>query len=240
MMDAPYSIMIAIAVDPSTPSRYPGLISPPRASNNKDWEVVIGTQNSLFPQLTAIPAKAAPPGFRYQAELISEAEEQFLANELANLPLKPFEFHGHFGNRRVVSFGLRYDYGRGAVEPAQEPPAFLSSLRAKVAVFGRVAPEDFRQIGINEYRPGAGIGWHRDKPEFGDVVGVSLCSAVSMRFRKRAGKGWARASHLLERRSVYILTGEVRDVWAHSIVPVTSLRYSVTFRTLAKRSLAAP
>ena len=80
------------------------------------------------------------------------------------LPLKPFEFQGYFGNRRVQSFGFRYDYGLGGVELAEAPPPFLEPLLSKVAEFAGHAVQGFRQIGISEYRPGSCIGWHRDKP----------------------------------------------------------------------------
>jgi alkylated DNA repair dioxygenase AlkB len=92
---------------------------------------------------------------------------------------------------------------------------------------------EFVQLGVNEYRHGAGIGWHRDKSECGDVVGVSLLHAAKMRFRRRKGNGWIRASQNLEPRSVYILPGEARQVWEHSIPLLESLRYSLTFRSLA-------
>jgi alkylated DNA repair dioxygenase AlkB len=185
----------------------------------------------LFPPSNS-PSDALIPGLRYHPALISEVEEHALVTALSNLPLKPFEFHGHLGNRRTASFGLRYDYARGGLQLADSPPRFLDALLLKVAEFAGRALDDFRQVGINEYRPGAGIGWHRDKPEFGDVVGVSLVSTVKMRFRRRSGKGWTRASQILEPRSVYLLTGESRKLWEHSIAPVPSLRYSLTFRTL--------
>jgi alkylated DNA repair dioxygenase AlkB len=187
----------------------------------------------LFPQIESKVQMPSPPGFRYQPELIDKVEEESLATALGSLPLKPFEFHGHVGNRRVVSFGLRYDYARRAVEVSDDPPKFLDDLRKKVADFAGRRVEEFVQVGVNEYRPGAGIGWHRDKPQFGDVVGVSILSQAKMRFRKRDGKGWIRASQALDPRSVYTLTGEAREVWEHSIPPVSSLRYSLTFRTLA-------
>src|ERR1700691_3096984 len=123
-------------------------------------------QQSLFTNET--PA-TAPPGFKYEPALITPEEEQIVVSEIRKLPLKPFIFHGHVGNRRVASFGLRYDYSRRRVELAEEPPPFLEALLAKVAGFAGRQREDFRQIGINEYTPGAGIGWHRDKPQFGDV-----------------------------------------------------------------------
>ena len=176
---------------------------------------------------------AASRGFRYQAEFISEAEELCLTEALAKLPLKPFEFHGYVGNRRVASFGLRYDYSRREVRPASEPPRWLEDLQHKIAKFADFAAGDVKQIGVNEYRTGAGIGWHRDKAEFGEICGVSLLSPAKMRFRRKTREGWIRRSHVLEPRSVYLLSGEAREVWEHSIPPVTSLRYSLTFRTLA-------
>lgn len=177
-----------------------------------------------------------PQGFGYMPELIDEAEEDELAIALGTLALKPFEFHGHLGNRRVVSFGLRYDYARRGVELSDPPPRFLDDLRPKIARFAGREAGEFVQIGVNEYRPGAGIGWHRDKPEFGDVVSVSLLYPAKMRFRISKNNRWIRTSHILEPRSVYILTGEAREVWEHSIPPLTSLRYSLTFRTLSPRA----
>lgn len=87
------------------------------------------------------------------------------------------------------SVGFRYDYARRGVDRAEQAPSFLDALRPRIGAFARRAPEEFKQIGVIEYRPGAGIGWHRDKPEFGDVVGISLLSAVRMRLRKRSGRG---------------------------------------------------
>jgi alkylated DNA repair dioxygenase AlkB len=157
-------------------------------------------------------------------ELIDKTEEDELAIALGALALKPFEFHGHIGNRRVVSFGLRYDYARRGVELSDAPPRFLDDLRLKIAKFANREAREFVQIGVNEYRPGAGIGWHRDKPEFGDVVGLSLLYPAKMRFRMSKNNRWIRTAHILEPRSVYILTGEAREVWEHSISPLTSLR----------------
>lgn len=189
------------------------------------------SQHSLF----TIPKETSPvipAGFKYEEDLITPDEERTLAEEVRKLPLKPFNFHGHIGHRRVASFGLRYDYSRRKVELAEEPPSFIKAVLPKIATFAGMQSEDFRQIGINEYSPGAGIGWHRDKPQFEDIVGISLLASVKMRFRKRQGEGWKRISHLLTPRSAYLLRGEARQVWEHSIAPMASLRYSLTFRTL--------
>ncbi len=164
-------------------------------------------QGTLFPQIEEADAQAEPRGFRYAEGIVTEEEEAVLAASLAQLDWKTFEFHGHIGNRRVVSFGPKYDYGRRAVETVAEMPEFLGDLLAKAARFGGCEESAFRQVGMNEYRRGAGVGWHRDKPQFGIIVGVSLLSPATMRFRKAEGTGWIRVSQTLEPRSIYILSG---------------------------------
>lgn len=178
-----------------------------------------------------------PDGFRYHADVLSVEEEAALARELGALPFKPFDFQGFLANRRVVSFGCRYDYNSRAVVEAEPFPPFLVSLRRQVAaIFGRPA-EAFRQVLINEYRPGAGIGWHRDKAEFDEVVGVSLLQPCSLRFRRKADgtsgrQTWERATLNLDPRSAYLLSGAARTEWEHSIPALPRLRYSITLRTL--------
>jgi alkylated DNA repair dioxygenase AlkB len=190
-------------------------------------------QSDLF----AAPARL-PEGFRYHPNVLSFEEEEALALEVAALPFKPFDFHGYLANRQVVSFGYRYDYDRRAVVEAAPLPSFLVSLRRKVAaIFDR--PEDaFQQVLINEYRPGAGIGWHRDKAQFDEVVGVSLLAPCVLRFRRKAGETWDRASLSVEPRSAYLLSGPARREWEHSIPALNRLRYSITLRTLVANASA--
>ena len=176
--------------------------------------------------------KRLPEGFRYQAEVLSADEEEALARELSALPFKPFDFQGFLANRRVASFGFRYDYGSRAVVEAAPFPSFLLSVRRKIAaIFDRPA-DAFQQVLINEYRPGAGIGWHRDKAQFDEVVGVSLLAPCVLRFRRKSGEAWERASLNLEPRSAYLLSGPARGEWEHSIPVLDRLRYSITLRTL--------
>jgi len=175
-----------------------------------------------------------PLGFRYEENFISSEEEPDLLEALGQLDLKPFEFHGHIGNRRVASFGLKYNFSRRVVETAAEAPAFLGDLLSRIARFAGYEREAFRQVGVNEYRAGAGIGWHKDKPEFGVIVGLSLGASAIMRFRRSQGVTWDRVSHVVRPRSIYVLVGEARTQWEHSIPEVSELRYSITFRTLYK------
>jgi alkylated DNA repair dioxygenase AlkB len=127
--------------------------------------------------------------------------------ELANLSFRPFDFHGYLATRQVVSFGYRYDYDRRAVVEASPFPSFLVSLPIKIAAIFDRPPETFRQVLINEYRPDAGIGWHRVKAQFDEVVGVSLLAPCVLRFRRKAGETWDRASLTVEPCSAYLLSG---------------------------------
>jgi alkylated DNA repair dioxygenase AlkB len=136
-------------------------------------------------------------------------------------------------HRQVVSFGYRYDYGDRRLHEAAPIPDFLKPLIQKAAGFAGHAPEDFVHVLINEYRPGAGIGWHRDKAHFGDVVGISLGAPCTLRFRLSSGEKWIRRNVPLAARSAYLLTGPARQAWEHSIAPLAAHRYSITLRTLA-------
>jgi alkylated DNA repair dioxygenase AlkB len=171
-----------------------------------------------------------PAGFRYALEFISRAEERRLIEHLQRLDFKPFDFHGFLGKRRVVSFGWRYDFNGGGLTKTDDMPDFLLPLRERAAAFAGLKPADLQQVLLTEYEPGAPIGWHKDRSVFGDVVGISLLSACTFRFRRKAGAGWERRSLDLAPRSAYLLHGPVRTEWEHSIPPVSELRYSITFR----------
>jgi alkylated DNA repair dioxygenase AlkB len=158
-----------------------------------------------------------------EAELISEIER---------LPLKAFEFQGYTGQRRVVSFGWHYDFGSFLLNRAESVPGFLESLRTRAAAFAGLPPDSLAHVLVTEYSPGSPIGWHRDKPAFEDVIGISLGSPCRFRFRRKNETGWERYSLTLEPRSVYLLRGPSRTDWEHSIPPVDHLRYSITFRSL--------
>jgi len=177
-----------------------------------------------------------PEGFFYRPELITPQEEAELVRHLEHLPFQAFDFHGHLANRRVVGFGLRYDYDRREVVEAPPIPDFLLPLREKVAAFAHRSAKAFVQVLINEYRPGAGIGWHRDKPHFEDVAGVSLLASCNFRLRRKNGAKWDRQTITVAPRSVYLMTGPSRMEWEHSIPPLAEHRYSITLRTLRSQS----
>ena len=181
--------------------------------------------------LFAAPA-ATPEGFRYQPDLIDAAQEQALIAELEKLSFSAFQFHGFEGKRRVVSFGWRYDFNGGGLQESVEIPLFLLPLRESAAGCFKLEAAALQQVLLTQYPAGATIGWHKDRPVFQDVIGISLLSRCKFRFRRKSGAGWERHSFVLEPRSAYILHGPARTEWEHSIPAVPAQRYSITFRSL--------
>jgi alkylated DNA repair dioxygenase AlkB len=185
------------------------------------------------------PLPLLPEGFAYRAELVSPEEEAELLENFREMDFREYEFHGYLGKRRVVSFGLHYDINESTVRNTEDIPGFLLTLRQKAADFAGLAPAELQQALITEYTPGAAIGWHRDRPAYRDVIGVSFSSSCRFRFRRKRGSGWERASLIVEPRSVYLLRGPARTEWQHSIPPAERLRYSVTFRSMRGRPITA-
>jgi alkylated DNA repair dioxygenase AlkB len=175
-------------------------------------------------------APALPAGFRYQPDFLTADEEHDLVARFANLPFREFEFRGYRGNRRIVSFGWQYDFNRMELQRTEDMPAFLHPLRERAARFAGLEASEFQHALLTEYAAGAGIGWHKDKPMFAEIVGISLGSPCVFRFRRKAGAKWERASVVAEPRSAYLLQGPSRTEWEHSIPAVDHLRYSITFR----------
>jgi DNA oxidative demethylase len=186
-----------------------------------------------------------PPGFQYRAGLITGDEERALAKHIEGVEFSRVEMRGVVAKRRTAHYGWTYGYNARKSEPGASIPEFLLPLRTRIAEWAAVAPDDLGEALITEYPPGAGIGWHRDAPMFGDVIaGVSLLSGCRMKMRPyvspkdlSAGRPSRRATHdiELEPRSGYLITGIARQAFEHSIPETPSLRYSITFRTLRQR-----
>jgi alkylated DNA repair dioxygenase AlkB len=189
--------------------------------------VVKAAQPNLFGD-----APDLPEGMRYAEEVISAGLEERLVAFIKTLPLTPFEFVGGLkGNRKVISFGFRYDWGAHEMQEADAIPQLLLDLREEIAPFAGIASERLQQVLVTEYASGAGIGWHKDRPQFDEVVGVSLLAPCNFRLRRKVGEKWERKSFTAQPRSAYLLSGASRQGWEHSIPAVKALRYSVTFRS---------
>jgi alkylated DNA repair dioxygenase AlkB len=180
--------------------------------------------------LFGAPRIKYPEGFRYQPELLTPTEEEKLLGEIKDLPFKEFEFHGFLGKRRTVAYGWKYSFSDQRLHKSDDMPAFLLTVREKAGDFAEVNPTELQMVLVTEYSAGAGIGWHKDKAVFGDVIGISLLAPCTFRLRRKNGARWDRVSLTAEPRSIYLLRGESRTDWEHSIPPVDQLRYSITFR----------
>lgn len=187
----------------------------------------LSAQPSLFPS-----PRSEPAGLRYQPDFVTPAEEEALVARIRALPLAPFQFGAYEGKRRVAYFGSRYDFTHQRLEKADEIPPWLAPVVAAVENFAGVDAGSIRHALVTEYETGAGIGWHRDKKHFAEIFGLSLGSPCKFRFRRDQGGKWQRFTLDAQPRSLYAMTGEARHIWEHSIPPVETPRYSITFRTM--------
>ncbi|WP_409560284.1 alpha-ketoglutarate-dependent dioxygenase AlkB [Hyphomicrobium sp. MC8b] len=185
-------------------------------------------QPDLFGPLTL-------PGLRYRDDFLSEDDESGLIRHIDAEDLAPFRFQQWTGKRLTATFGWTYDFETGRFGPTWPLPAFLTPLRERAAQFAGLSASRLEQALLIRYDAGAGIGWHRDRPVFGEVIGISLGSPAPMRFRQRLEKGFRRTTVPLAPRSIYLLSGEARHEWEHSIDALPEARWSITFRTLSKK-----
>jgi alkylated DNA repair dioxygenase AlkB len=174
------------------------------------------------------------PGLNLAEAYVDQAEEQRLIVAIDGAGLAPFRFQGWLGKRLTRSFGWSYDFDNASFAETDPIPAWLEPLRARAEAFAGLAEGELVQALVIRYDPGAGIGWHRDRPVFEHVVGLSLGAPATMRFRRRLPKGFERRPVPLPERSIYHLSGEVREQWEHSIAPMEVTRWSITFRSLRR------
>ncbi len=181
---------------------------------------------------------SAPSGLRQATGFLDGGTEAAAIAAIDSANLLPFRFQGWTGNRRTASYGWRYDFDDGGFTPAAPLPDWLLPLRARAEAFAGLPAGALVQALLIHYPPGAGIGWHRDRPVFEEVVGISLGAPATLRLRRRTGpRAFARAELPLPPRSIYLLSGEARHDWEHSIVPMTAPRWSITFRALSALGL---
>jgi DNA oxidative demethylase len=183
--------------------------------------------------VAALSTAAEPPeGLIFAAEVISQAEERELVERFEAMRFDSIVIRGQAARRTARHFGLSYDYKSRAPQPGEPMPGWLDSTRQVAAELAGVGADDLVEVLVQRYPEGATIGWHRDAPAFGIVVGISLLGAARLRLARGRGKRRQSWELRLEPRSGYVLDGEARRVWEHSIPPAKKLRYSVTYRTL--------
>ena len=177
------------------------------------------------------------PGFAATDDLVTADEERALIAAIDAADLSPFRFQGWTGKRLTVSYGWTYDFDAGRLHRGEPFPDWLLPIRDRAAAFAHLDPAALVQALLIRYDPGAGIGWHKDRPQFEHVIGVSLGAPATMRFRRRREDGrFERRTAPLHPRAAYHLSGEARHEWEHSIAEMDATRWSLTFRSLAERS----
>ncbi|PXA89175.1 2OG-Fe(II) oxygenase [Nostoc sp. 3335mG] len=188
-----------------------------------------------MPQLDLFAAEPALPGLAVADGLLSADERETLAAAIDAAPLQPFRFQQWTGLRLTASYGWHYDFETGRVGRAEPMPDWLLELRDRAAAFAALPPASLVQALLIRYDPGAGIGWHRDRPVFEHVVGLSIGAPATLRFRRRRAERFDRFALPLVAGGAYHLSGEARWDWEHSIAPMASPRHSITFRSLTER-----
>lgn len=185
--------------------------------------------------MTDLFGEAAIPGLRTATELMTIADEAELISRIDAAGLTPFQFGQFEGKRLTRSYGTHYDFASHRLVEAEPMPEWLLPIRSRAAAFAGLAADQLVHALLIRYDPGSGIGWHKDRPAFDRIVGISLGSDAELAFRRRRDDGrFERLRLRLPRRSTYLLSGEVRRQWEHGINTHEALRYSITFRSLAK------
>jgi alkylated DNA repair protein (DNA oxidative demethylase) len=176
-----------------------------------------------------------PKGFLYLPEFISREEETHLLQGIKEMPWQDVRMHGVIAKRKVMHFGLDYEYSTRALKPTVPPPDLFTFLIKRAAKTLKIKDQELAEILVTHYPVGAPIGWHRDAPLFESLIGVSLGSSCIMKFRQI---GFEKQVHqeILENRSAYIIQGDARWKWQHHIPAAKEERYSITFRTLVQNA----
>jgi len=146
----------------------------------------MGAEPDLFGDPARFPK---PSGLENWAEVIAPAQEAELIVRIDEAGLAPFRFQGWLGKRLTRSFGWSYDFDKGRIERGEPLPDWLLPLRDWLATVAGLDAAALVQAVLIRYDPGAGIGWHKDRPMFEHVVGLSLGSLAEMRFRRRLRGG---------------------------------------------------
>jgi alkylated DNA repair dioxygenase AlkB len=180
-----------------------------------------------------------PSGFHFYPEFISREEELNLVSLIKTFPLKNMIFQGYEAKRKTMNFGHDWHFQNRTLSKGLDIPEAFIPIIEKVGARLNITTSSFAEVLLTQYDPGTVINWHRDAPPFEKIAGVSLLSDCVFKLRpytKTIRKRSDTISFHLPRRSLYMMEGEVRTNWEHSIAPLKNLRYSITLRTLYNKS----
>lgn len=152
-----------------------------------------------------------PPGASFISNICTPGEEPQILEAVDQEP-----WSDAHKNRRTQHYGFMYDYMTLEASQVATPiPAWAQIITLRLQSRGYVSSQP-KQMIVNEYNPGTGIGKHTDSSVFGEpVVSVSLGGVVVMHLASNDGK---QAIDLpLPGRSALILAGDARWNWTHEI-----------------------
>lgn len=174
----------------------------------------------------------APPGLKLAYEIMTLEEEAQLIGRIQASGLADYAYDAA-NPRSSMSYGWKYDFRDDSFVACAPTPEGFGAICETAARFAGVEPGDLAECLLNRYDPGAIIQWHFDKPVWEHVVGISLGAAATMEFRKATADGCQHAAVELRPRSIYLLSGEARHAYQHSLLPVDGTRWSITFRSFS-------
>ena len=182
---------------------------------------------------------AYPPGFQYMENFLSEQEEETLLKVINGVSLHSFRFQGYEAKRRVASFGRDWNFEKRELTKGRDIPESFQWLVERVGQKLAIPANDFAELLVTEYPVGSVINWHRDAPPFELIAGVSLQADCTFKLRPYEKEKQTKKSVIslpVKRRSLYVMEREAREQWQHSTLPVETVRYSITLRTLRSGS----
>jgi alkylated DNA repair protein (DNA oxidative demethylase) len=177
-------------------------------------------------------SRTLPEGFVYIADFLDQPEQVSLLRQVQELHYTHDTFRGQTLKRSYVQFGYAYVSTGRKLTQAPPFPDFVVALIERALAHCPVGTS-FNQAIITHYPAGAGIGWHTDAIGFGEcIMAISLGGAGRLQFRPN---GVAEISHevLVASGSLYYMVGKARWEYQHQVAPLSSSRYSLTFRSVA-------
>ncbi|XP_016142303.1 alpha-ketoglutarate-dependent dioxygenase alkB homolog 6-like [Sinocyclocheilus grahami] len=166
--------------------------------------------------------KEAPPTIYYVPNFITEAEEEYLLQQVCRAPKPKWT---QLSGRRLQNWG-------GLPNPkgmlAEKLPDWLLKYTEKISALGAFAGKTANHVLVNEYKPGEGIMPHEDGPLYHPTVTtISLGSHTLLDFYKPVCQTQSETpqteesrymlSLLVQRRSLLILQDDMYKFYLHGI-----------------------
>lgn len=169
--------------------------------------------------------KEAPPTIYYVPNFITEAEEEYLLQQVYRAPKPKWTL---LSGRRLQNWGGLPNL-KGML--AEKLPDWLLKYTEKISALGAFAGKTANHVLVNEYKPGEGIMPHEDGPLYHPTVTtISLGSHTLLDFYKPVCQTQSEIpqteerrymlSLLVQRRSLLILQDDMYKLYLHGIQEV--------------------